>query len=149
MNARWRDALLAGACAVPWAVAAALDLGGDGVVRWAGAPVGGACPFLAATGVPCPYCGMTRAFVALAHGHPIDAIGWNAAGAALLAGAGFVAVDAAVGALGGTRRLGLRVGAYAVLAWFALLAAVSVGRGLPLLGLGRVEQKVVYGAADR
>jgi hypothetical protein len=36
-----------------------------------------ACPFRAATGLPCLGCGATHAFVHLAHGHPIDAIAAN------------------------------------------------------------------------
>jgi hypothetical protein len=36
------------------------------------------CPFRALTGLPCPGCGMTRAFCAIAHGHLFKAIGFNA-----------------------------------------------------------------------
>ena len=36
------------------------------------------CPFRAITGIPCPGCGMTRAFCALAHGHILRAIRYNA-----------------------------------------------------------------------
>jgi hypothetical protein len=32
-----------------------------------------ACPFLRLTGYPCMFCGLTRAFSALAHGHIADA----------------------------------------------------------------------------
>jgi Protein of unknown function (DUF2752) len=35
------------------------------------------CPFRALTGYPCPGCGMTRAFSALAHGEPLRAILYN------------------------------------------------------------------------
>ena len=36
------------------------------------------CPFRAVTGLPCPGCGMTRAFCALGHGDLSAAFGYNA-----------------------------------------------------------------------
>lgn len=36
------------------------------------------CPFRALTGLPCPGCGMTRAFCALGHGDLSAAFGYNA-----------------------------------------------------------------------
>jgi hypothetical protein len=38
------------------------------------------CPLRAATGVPCPLCGMTRACVAAAHGHLATSLAFNPAG---------------------------------------------------------------------
>jgi Protein of unknown function (DUF2752) len=39
-----------------------------------------ACPLRAATGIPCPMCGMTRACVALLHGHVASSLAFNPAG---------------------------------------------------------------------
>ncbi len=54
------------------------------------------CPFKALTGLPCATCGMTHAFVYLAHGAPRAALAASPFGA-LLAGCAwlFAAVDAA------------------------------------------------------
>ena len=38
------------------------------------------CPLRAATGVPCPLCGMTRACVAAAHGHLATSLSFNPGG---------------------------------------------------------------------
>src|SRR4051812_9799537 len=35
------------------------------------------CPFRAVTGLPCPGCGMTRAFCAIGHGDLANAFGFN------------------------------------------------------------------------
>ena len=38
------------------------------------------CPLRAAPGIPCPLCGMTRACVAVAHGHLATSLAFNPAG---------------------------------------------------------------------
>ena len=38
------------------------------------------CPFHALTGLPCPGCGLTRAFVCLGHGRWAEALHWHPAG---------------------------------------------------------------------
>jgi hypothetical protein len=50
------------------------------------------CIFLGLTGHPCATCGMTHAFVYLAHGHLAQAFRWNPLGALLAAGAWAYAV---------------------------------------------------------
>ena len=41
------------------------------------------CTFRQLVGLPCLTCGMTRAWVAMAHGHPGQGLGWNPLGVAL------------------------------------------------------------------
>jgi Protein of unknown function (DUF2752) len=43
-----------------------------------------ACPLRSATGVPCPFCGMTRAVVAGVHGHIGTSLAFNPAGIVVL-----------------------------------------------------------------
>ncbi len=43
-----------------------------------------ACPLRVATGVPCPFCGITRAVVAAAHGHAGQSLAFNPGGIILL-----------------------------------------------------------------
>jgi hypothetical protein len=51
------------------------------------------CPLRATLGIPCATCGMTHAFVYLAHGEVARALAWSPAGA-LLAGAAWLLVVA-------------------------------------------------------
>ena len=44
-----------------------------------------ACPLRAATGIPCPLCGMTRAVVAAVHGHVGASLAFNPGGIVVLA----------------------------------------------------------------
>jgi hypothetical protein len=44
-----------------------------------------ACPLRSATGVPCPFCGMTRACVALLHGHIARSLAYNPGGILVIA----------------------------------------------------------------
>ncbi len=43
-----------------------------------------ACPLRATTGVPCPFCGMTRAVVAAVHGHLGTSLSFNPGGVVVL-----------------------------------------------------------------
>jgi len=67
---------------------ASLTMVGAGAVLLAGRAVSlrlPPCPFRAATGIPCPGCGMTRLADAVAHGRIQQAVGGDAAGVAVLA----------------------------------------------------------------
>ena len=44
-----------------------------------------ACPLRSATGIPCPFCGMTRAVVAAVHGEVIRSLAFNPAGILIVA----------------------------------------------------------------
>lgn len=57
----------------------ALAIGAFGSAAWReGLGEGGpGCPFLAATGVHCPFCGMTRGTIALGHGDLHAALGFH------------------------------------------------------------------------
>ncbi len=44
------------------------------------------CPFRLLTGLPCPGCGLTRSFCAMAHGHLHSALGFHLFGPALFFG---------------------------------------------------------------
>jgi hypothetical protein len=54
------------------------------------------CPFRSLTGLPCATCGMTHAFVYLAHGQVAAALRWSPLGTLLAAGAWAFALAAAV-----------------------------------------------------
>jgi hypothetical protein len=68
---------------------------GDQVVLPGGASLGGMCWFRAAFHIDCPFCGMTRSFVALAHGDVAAAFRFHPAGP-LLFGAMVVGLVALV-----------------------------------------------------
>jgi hypothetical protein len=44
-----------------------------------------ACPLRSTTGIPCPFCGMTRACAALAHGHLAGSLTFNPGGILVIA----------------------------------------------------------------
>lgn len=45
------------------------------------------CPFYQATGLPCPGCGLTRAFVCIAHGNLVESLHWHPLGLLVFAAA--------------------------------------------------------------
>ena len=54
------------------------------------------CPFRAATGLPCPGCGMTRAMLSLGQLKVLDAVGFNPFSVPLLAGMLIFALTGAI-----------------------------------------------------
>jgi Protein of unknown function (DUF2752) len=87
--------------------------------------LGQTCPFRALTGLPCATCGMTRAFVRLAHGDVAGAAGASPYGALLAALAWLFAVLAVLRAVAGAPWPAVppaRTRGLAVLAVGALLA---------------------------
>jgi len=87
--------------------------------------LGYACPFRALTGLPCATCGMTRAFVRLAHGDLSGAVGASPLGALLAGLAWLFAALAVVRAVAGSPWPALAPGrprGLAILAVGALLA---------------------------
>jgi Protein of unknown function (DUF2752) len=87
--------------------------------------LGYACPFRALTGLPCATCGMTRAFVRLAHGELGGAVAASPYGALLAAAGWLFAALAVLRALAGAPWPALppgRARGLAVLAAGALLA---------------------------
>ncbi len=48
------------------------------------------CPFYLLTGLPCPGCGLTRAFVCLGHGQIVSSLHWHPLGFVLYAACVFV-----------------------------------------------------------
>ena len=93
------------------------------------------CFFRTATGVPCPLCGLTRAFACAAHGQFQEAVEhhpfWYVVAAAIAIVAGLLIVDATIGAdtFGRTAR---KLKPYWPLL-VAVLAAFGVIRALGLL----------------
>ncbi len=62
---------------------------------WLGLPTM-ICPFHAITGIPCPTCGITRAFSSLFHGDPREAFLFNPLGLSVLLGIAIYLVYAGV-----------------------------------------------------
>lgn len=109
------------------AIAASLALHPGADPRWvylpSGERFGDTCAFLAATGLPCPQCGMTRAFVHGVRGHFVTAFLSSPGGFALF---GWILVAGALSAVRLVRRdpfavvLPWRVPVYWAIAWITL-----------------------------
>lgn len=100
MMMRGRALDLAGAALVVAQLAASAWLvpAGDRVALPGGGELGGLCWFRAAFHIDCPFCGMTRSFVSLAHGDVAAALRFHPAGPLLFV-AMLVFLGAAVFAL--------------------------------------------------
>jgi hypothetical protein len=77
-----------------------------------------ACPLRAVTGVPCPFCGMTRAVVAVVHGHVGASLRYNPAG--------IVIVVLALALVAGWRAERVRLPAWLLPALLGLLWAYNL-----------------------
>jgi Protein of unknown function (DUF2752) len=78
-----------------------------------------ACPLRSITGIPCPLCGMTRAVVALVHGHVVESLRFNPAG--------ILVVVFALALVAGLRLDRIRVPIWVVSAAAAVLWAWNIG----------------------
>jgi hypothetical protein len=95
------------------------------------------CPFRLATGLPCPGCGLTRAWVFLAHGRLRDAISANPFGLLTLPAAAALVVVTAVAVvrrrpppdLARLARLRSTKAVVALWVGFAIVRAVAVATG--------------------
>jgi hypothetical protein len=93
-RARLFDLGLAALAAAQLGASAWLVPVGDRVALRGGDSLGGLCWFRAVFDIDCPFCGMTRSFVALAHGDLASAFRFHPAGPLLFAAmlVGFVAI---------------------------------------------------------
>jgi hypothetical protein len=82
MTSRGRlfDLGLAVLVAVQLSASAWLVPAGDAVAVPGGEGIRGLCWFRAVFHIDCPFCGLTRSFVALAHGDVVAALRWHPAG---------------------------------------------------------------------
>ncbi|HEY3020515.1 MAG TPA: DUF2752 domain-containing protein [Solirubrobacteraceae bacterium] len=84
---RLPDLVLAGAALAALAAARLCAVAGGAVVAPGRGPVGEMCWVHAWLGVSCPFCGMTRSLVELAHGRVAAAFAYHPAGPLLAAAA--------------------------------------------------------------
>ena len=79
-RARALDLFLA-ACAIGMLVlSVVVDFGHDGELTLAGQDLGAGCVFRLSTGTECPFCGMSRSFVALANGDLMGSFSYHLLG---------------------------------------------------------------------
>jgi hypothetical protein len=102
----------------PLRVAGAGMLAIAAVRPWLPATLGPPCPLRTVTGVPCPFCGMTRGVTALVHGHVSDAFTYNPGA--------FLVVAMAIVLLVAWRWQRVRIPVWAVFLFFAVLWAFQL-----------------------
>ncbi len=117
--------------AAPAGVAAAVAaVGGALVVLGPGVLVPFRCPFLAMTGLACPFCGGTRGAAALARGDVVAAFGLNALTTVLLLGVALLWVGWLVARLRG-QRFGWTPGSAFWIGLLVVSVVFAVLRNLP------------------
>lgn len=80
IRGRMLDVGLGGLAAAQLGAAAWLRPAGRALTLADGRPLGGMCLSHELFGIDCPFCGMTRSFVALAHGDLRASLAWHPAG---------------------------------------------------------------------
>ena len=103
LSGRASDLGLAAVVAAQLGAAAWLVPVGDQVALPGGASLGGLCWFRGVFHIDCPFCGMTRSFVALAHGDLASTLRFHPAGPLLFAAMAAFVVAAAVTVIRRTR----------------------------------------------
>jgi hypothetical protein len=82
------------------AAAATAGLGAAWILFRDAVPVDVSCPLLSTTGIPCPFCGITRLGDLLAHGHLAEAVTHDPAGVVLLVAIAMLALVGVAARLG-------------------------------------------------
>ena len=102
----------------PLRVAGAGMLAVAAVRPWLPSTLGPPCPLRTVTGVPCPFCGMTRGVTALVHGQLSSAFSYNPGA--------FLVVAMAIVLLVAWRWQRVRIPVWAVFVFFAALWAFQL-----------------------
>lgn len=83
-----------------------------------GVPLGPPCPLRTFTGIPCPFCGMSRGVTALVHGHVSAAFSFNPGAFLIVAMAALLLIA--------WRWQRVRIPVWAVFVFFAVLWAFQL-----------------------
>ena len=133
---RWINIATAGFCLSALAVAALLTRSGDALSLTAGgAPLGGLCMWRELLGLGCPFCGMTRSFVALAHLDLAGALSHHPAGPLMFVAYAATGVLALALSIAGRRALLFHP---AFLRWFQVTVVLCL-----VVGTARLVAEVV------